>query len=60
MIQQSLQPECPSTGEWIKICGADITLEYYTENNAICSNLEDATRDYYTKWSKLERKTDTM
>ena len=23
-------------------------------NNAICSNI-DATRDYHTKWSKLER-----
>ena len=24
-------------------------------NNAICSNMDDATRDYHTKWSKTER-----
>ena len=58
------QPKCPPTDEWIKKMWHIYTMECYSaikkeRNTAICSNM-DATRDYHTKWSKSERKTNTI
>ena len=58
------QPKCPSTDEWINKIWYIYTMEYYSaikkeRNNAICRNM-DGPRDYHTKRSKSERKTNTI
>ena len=46
------QPNCPSTGEWIKKMWYMYTMEYYSAikrtKNAICSNM-DGPRDDHTE-----------
>ena len=51
-----MQPNWPSTEEWIKKMGVHIhngiLLSHKKEwNNVICSDM-DGPRNYYTKWSK--------
>ena len=62
------QPKCPSTDEWINVCGThththththtqwNTAQPYKEQNNAICSNM-DITRDYHTTQS--QKKTNT-
>ena len=56
MAKTQKQPKCPSTEEWIKMWYI-YTMEYYCNikkewNNAIYMG---GSRDYHTKWSKLDR-----
>ena len=58
------QMKSPSTEEWIKKMWYTYAMEYYSAikkewNNAICSNT-DGPREDHTKWSKSDRKTNTI
>ena len=53
------QPRCPSTNEWIKklwFIYKRILLSHKKEHIWVRSNEVDESRDYYTEWSKSERK----
>ena len=60
IAQMWKQSKYPPTEEWIKKMWYTYTMEYRsaikTQSNATCSNM-NATRDYHSKWSKSQRKS---